>query len=107
MRHIIIQFIIGIYYSVHYKVTVKEIIPHIIRQIKSRRMTCVGHVACMGEEKKMYKILGGKREGKRPLGRPRHRWENGIRMDPREIGWGGRVWIGFDWLRIGTSGKLL
>jgi hypothetical protein len=41
----------------------------------------------MGEERKMYKVLVGKSEGKRPLGRPRHRWENGIRMDLREIGW--------------------
>jgi hypothetical protein len=51
-------------------------------------------------------MLLGKPEGKRPLGRPRRRWEDGIRMDLREICWGG-VWIEFDWLRIGTSGKLL
>jgi hypothetical protein len=51
----------------------------------------------MGEERKVYKILVGKPEGKRPLGRPRRRWENGIRMDLREICLG--VWIGFDWLR--------
>jgi hypothetical protein len=43
--------------------------------------------------------------GKRPLGKRRLRWEDGIRMDLREIGWG--VWIGFNWLRIGTSGELL
>jgi hypothetical protein len=43
----------------------------------------------MGEERKLYKVLVGKREGKRPLGKPRHRWEDGIRMDLREIGlWG-------------------
>jgi hypothetical protein len=42
---------------------------------------------------------------KRPLGRPRRRWEDGIIMDLREIGWG--LWIGFDWLKIGTSGELL
>jgi hypothetical protein len=60
----------------------------------------------MGEEGKVYKVLVGKPEGKRPLGRPRRRWENGIRMDLREIGlWGG--WIGFDWLRTGTGGGLL
>jgi hypothetical protein len=47
----------------------------------------------------------GKSEGKRPLGRPRHRWEDGVRMDLREIGWG--VWIGFDWLGIGIGGGLL
>jgi hypothetical protein len=59
----------------------------------------------MGEEGKLYKVLVGKPKGKRPLGRPRHRWEDGIRMDIREIGLG--VWIGFDWLRIGTGLGLL
>jgi hypothetical protein len=53
----------------------------------------------------VYKVLVGKPEGKRPLGSPRGRWEDGIRMDLRKIGWG--VWIGFDWLRIGTDGGLL
>jgi hypothetical protein len=48
----------------------------------------------MGEERKVYKVLVGKPEGKRPLGRPRRRWEDGIRMDLREIGLG--VWIGLD-----------
>jgi hypothetical protein len=56
----------------------------------------------MGEERKVYKVLVGKPEGKRPLGRPRLRWEDGIRMDLREIGLGG-VWIGFDLLRTGTG----
>jgi hypothetical protein len=59
----------------------------------------------MGEERKVYKVLVGKSEGKRPLGRSRRRWEDGIRMDLRENGLG--VWIGFDWLRIGTGGGLL
>jgi hypothetical protein len=54
---------------------------------------------------KMYKVLMGQPKGKRPLGRPRRRWEDGIRMDIRDIGWG--VWIGFDWIRTGTSGGLL
>jgi hypothetical protein len=49
--------------------------PDIIRQIKSRRMLYVGHVARMREERKLYKVLVGKPEGKRPLGRPRRRWE--------------------------------
>jgi hypothetical protein len=80
--------------------------PDIIRQVKSRRMRWAGHVACMGEERKVYKVLVGKPEGKRPLGRPRHRWEDGIRMDLREIGLGG-VWIRFNWLRTGTGGGLL
>jgi hypothetical protein len=59
----------------------------------------------MGEETKVYKVLAGKPEGKRPLGRPRCWWEDGIRMDLREIGLG--MWIGFDWLRTGASGWLL
>jgi hypothetical protein len=61
----------------------------IIRQIKSRRMRWAGHVACMGERRNVYRVLVGKHEGKRPLGRPRRRWEDGIRMDLSEIGWGG------------------
>jgi hypothetical protein len=60
-----------------------------IRQVKSRRMRWAGHVARMGEEIKVYKVLVGKPEGKRPLGRPRRRWEDGVRMDLREIGLGG------------------
>jgi hypothetical protein len=77
----------------------------IIRQVKSKRMRWVGHVARMGEERKVYKVLVRKPEGKRPLGRPRRRWEDGIRMDLREIGFG--VWIGSDWLRAVTGGGLL
>jgi hypothetical protein len=60
----------------------------------------------MGEGRRVYKVLVGKSEGKSPLGRPRRRWEDGIRMYLREIGLGG-VWIGFDWLRTGTGGGLL
>jgi hypothetical protein len=59
----------------------------------------------MGEERKLYKVLVGMPEGKRPPGRPRHRWEDGIRMDLRKIGLG--VCIGFDWLRTGTGDGLL
>jgi hypothetical protein len=47
----------------------------------------------MGEERNVYRVLMGKSEGKIPLGRPRHRWEDGIRMDLREIGWGSVDWI--------------
>jgi hypothetical protein len=47
----------------------------------------------MGEERKLFKVLVGKPEGKRPLGKPRHRWEDGIRMDLREIGWKSVEWI--------------
>jgi hypothetical protein len=62
-------------------------------QIKSRRMRWVGHVARMGEESKVYRVLLGKPEGRRPLERPRCRWEDGIRMDLMEIGWGNIDWI--------------
>jgi hypothetical protein len=48
---------------------------NIIRQIKSRRMRWAGHVTCMEEDRNVYKVLVGKPEGKRPLGRPRHRWD--------------------------------
>jgi hypothetical protein len=66
---------------------------NIIRQIKSRRMRWAVHVARMGEERKVYKVLVGKPEGKRTLGRLRRRWEDGIRMGVRETGlW---VWSGF------------
>jgi hypothetical protein len=67
--------------------------PNIIRQIKSRRLRWVAHVARMGEEKTVYRVLMGNHKGKRPLGRPRHRWEDGIRMDLWEIGWGSVDWI--------------
>jgi hypothetical protein len=67
--------------------------PNIIRQIKSRTMRCAGHVARMGVERNVYRVLVGKPEGKRPLGRPSCRWEDGIRMDLGEIGWGSVEWI--------------
>jgi hypothetical protein len=57
--------------------------PDIIRQIKSRRTRWMGHVAHMGERRKMYKVLVGKSEAKKPLGRLRRRWEDGLRMDLR------------------------
>jgi hypothetical protein len=60
----------------------------ITRQVKSMRMRWAGHAARMSEERKMYKVLVGKPEGKRPLGRPKRRWEDGIRMDLGETGWG-------------------
>jgi hypothetical protein len=61
--------------------------------IKSRRMRWAGHVARMGEKRNAYRILVGKPEGKRPLGRPRCRWVDNIKMDLREIGWDGMDWI--------------
>jgi transcription termination factor 2 len=68
--------------------------PSIIRIIKSRRMRWAGHVARMGETRNMYRIFVGKSEGKRPLGRPRHRWINNIKMDLSEIGFSVVDWIG-------------
>jgi hypothetical protein len=76
------------------------------RQIKSRHMRWTGHVACMGEERKVYKVFMGKPKGKRPLGRPRSRWEDGIRMDLRETGWGG-AGLYLTGLTIGIGGGLL
>jgi hypothetical protein len=59
--------------------------PNIIRVIKSRRMRWAGHVARMGDGKGVYRVLVGRPEGKRPLKRPRRRWEDNIKMDLREI----------------------
>ena len=68
--------------------------PNIVRVIKSRRMRWVGHVARMGEVRGVYRVLVEKPEGKRPLGRPRHRWVDNIRMDLQEVGCGYMDWIG-------------
>jgi hypothetical protein len=68
--------------------------PSIIRMIKSRGMRWEDHVARMGEKRKAYRLLVGKPEGKRPLGRPRPMWVDNIRMDLGEIGWDGVDWIG-------------
>jgi hypothetical protein len=69
------------------------------------RMRWVGHVARMGEGRNVYRVLEGNPEGKRPFGRPRRRWEDGMKMELKEIRWG--VWSGFTWLRIGIFGGLL
>jgi hypothetical protein len=61
--------------------------------IKSRRVRWAGHVARMGEKRNAYRILVGKPEGQRPLGRPRRRFEDNIKIDLREIGWDGVEWI--------------
>jgi hypothetical protein len=66
----------------------------IIRIIKSRRMRWAGHVARMGEKRNMYSLLVGKPEGKRPLGRPRRRWIDNIKMDLLQIGLNVVDWIG-------------
>ncbi|KAJ4438188.1 hypothetical protein ANN_14127 [Periplaneta americana] len=67
--------------------------PDIIRNIKSRRLRWAGHVARMGESRNAYRVLVGRPEGKRPLGRPRRRWEDNIKMDLREVGYDDRGWI--------------
>jgi len=68
--------------------------PNIVRVIKSRRMRWARHVARMGDERGAYRVLVGKPEGKRPLGRPRRRWVFNIRMDLQEVGCGYVDWIG-------------
>ena len=67
--------------------------PNIVRVIKSRRIRLAGHVALMGEERVVYRVLVGKPEGKRPLGRPRRRWVDNIRMDLQKAGCGYMDWI--------------
>ncbi|KAJ4432511.1 hypothetical protein ANN_21131 [Periplaneta americana] len=67
--------------------------PDIIMNIKSRRLRWVGHVARMGESRNTYRVLVGRLEGKRPLGRPRRRWEDNIKMDLREVGYDDGDWI--------------
>ena len=73
-----------------------------MRVIKSRRMRWAGHVARMGEERGVYRVLVGKPEGKKPLGRPRRRWMDNIRMDLQESDVG--IWTGLGWSRIETGG---
>jgi hypothetical protein len=67
--------------------------PTIVWMIKSRRMRWAGNVARMGEGRTMYRVLVGKPEGKRPLRKPRHTWENNIKMNLPEEGCGGMDWI--------------
>ena len=76
-------------------------LPNIVPVLKSRRMRWAGYVARMGEGRGVHRVLVGKSEGKRPLGRPKRRWEDNIKKDLREVGEGGD-WMG--WLRIGTDG---
>jgi hypothetical protein len=61
-------------------------LPNIVRVVKSRRMRWTGHVACMGEDGGVHRVLVGKPEGKRPLGRPRRRWEDNIKINLQEVG---------------------
>ena len=73
-------------------------LPNIVRVVKSRRMRWVGHVAHMGEGRGVHRVLVGKPEGNRPLGRPRRRWEDNIKMDLWEVGGGG------DWMELAQDG---
>jgi hypothetical protein len=71
--------------------------PNIIRVTKSKRMRWARHVARMGEERDAYRILVGRPEGRRPLGRPRRRLEDDIKMDLQDLGWGHG---GMDWIEL-------
>ena len=75
-------------------------LPNIVRLVESRRMRCACHVALKGEGRGVHKIRVGKSEGKRPMGRPRRRWGDNIKMDIQEVGGA----CGWSWLRIGTGG---
>ena len=77
-------------------------LPNIVRVVKLRRVRWAGHVARMGDDRGVHSVLVGKPEGERPLGRPRCRWEDNIKMDLQEVG--GVVGTGWSWLRIGTDG---
>jgi hypothetical protein len=79
--------------------------PNVIRVIQLRRMRWARHVARMGEKRGAYRILVGRTEGRRPLGRPRRRWEDNIKMDLQEVD--GAAWTGLSRLRIETGGGLL
>ena len=76
--------------------------PNIFRVVKSRRMRWVGHVARMEERRGVYRVLVGKPERKRPLGIPRRRWEDNIKIDLEEVRCG--LWTGSSWHRIGAGG---
>ena len=77
-------------------------LPNIVRVVKSRRIRWAEHVARMGEERDVHRVLVGKPEGKRPLRRPRRRREDNIKMDLQDMGGAGGDW--WSWLRIGTGG---
>jgi hypothetical protein len=79
--------------------------PSISRIMKVRRMGWVDHVARMGEKRNSFRLLVGRPEGRRPLGRPRRRWVDSIMMDLLEVGWGDVDWFGLAQDRAG--GELL
>ena len=80
-------------------------LPSVLWVIKSRRMRWAGHVARIRERRGVYRVLMGRPEGKKPLGRPRHKWQGNIKMDLQEVRC--RTWAGLIWLKIGTGGGLL
>ena len=91
-------FIFKLYIHVYIKLHNEELndlysLPNIVRVVKSRRMRWTGHVARMGEDRGVQRVLVGKPEGKRPLGRPRRRWEDIIKMDLQEVGGGHGDWM--------------
>ena len=83
-------------------------LPNIVRVVKSRRMRWAGHVTRMGEDRGVQRVLVEKPEGKRPLGRPRRRWEDNIKMDLQEVGGGRGDWMELaqdrdrGWALVGT-----
>jgi hypothetical protein len=87
---------------INYVWNMEDILPNIVRVIKSRRMRWAEHVARMGVDRGVHRVLVGKPEGKRPLGRPRRRWEDNIKRELQEVG--GGVGTGWSRLRIGTGG---
>jgi hypothetical protein len=80
-------------YVYTYVIFVTYSLPNIVRVVKSRRMRWAGRVAHMVEERGVHRVLVGKSEGKRPLGRPRRRWEDNIMMDVQEVGGGCGDWM--------------
>jgi hypothetical protein len=74
-------------------------LPNIVRVVKLRRMRWAGHVARMGEDRGVHRVLVGKPEEKKPLGRPRRRWEDNIKMDLQEVGGWGRG----DWMELAQN----
>jgi hypothetical protein len=80
-------------------------LPKLIRAIKSRKVRWVGHVIYVGRKRNVYRVLAGKPEDSRTLGRSRSRWEGNINLDLKQIGWD--AWTKLIWLRIRTSGELL
>ena len=79
--------------------------PKLIRNLQSKRQRWAGHVARMEEFRNAYRVLMGRSDGKRPLGRPRRRWEDNIKMDLKEVGCDARNWMAL--LKIGTNGGLM